>query len=134
MDLRTGELITAPQARNGVFIWQINNPLYFTITHHDKRPFNNNHDIISVQIRFNHNMRKELGIHKCFLNFQVWTTLQPRIGHFLRVFKFQVLKYLDSLGVISINNVIRAVDHVLYNVIVNTLQVKENHEIKFNIY
>nr|QGA69829.1 replication enhancer protein [Ocimum golden mosaic virus] len=134
MDSRTGELITAPQARNGVFIWQINNPLYFTITNHDKRPFNNNHDIISVQIRFNHNTRKELGIHKCFLNFQVWTTLQPRIGHFSRVFKFQVLKYLNSLGVISINNVIRSVDHVLYNVLVNTLQVKENHEIKFNIY
>nr|AEX92956.1 replication enhancer [Tomato leaf curl Sudan virus]CDN72786.1 Replication Enhancer Protein [Tomato leaf curl Sudan virus] len=112
MDSRTGELITAHQATNGVFIWEINNPLYFKITSHDERPLNMNKDIISIQIRFNHNIRKELGIHKCFLNFRIWTTLRPQTGHFLRVFKYQVLRYLDNIGVISINNVIRAVDHV----------------------
>nr|CAM91900.1 C3 protein [Tomato leaf curl Comoros virus] len=134
MDSRTGELITAAQAQNGVFIWEIQNPLYFKIIDHENRPFNMPHDIISVQIRFNHNLRKELGIHKCFLNFRVWTSLQPQTGLLLSVFKNQVLKYLDRLGVISINNVIRAVDHVLYDVIVKTIQVEENHEIKFNIY
>ncbi|CAI26271.1 replication enhancer protein [Tomato leaf curl Madagascar virus-Androy [Madagascar:Toliary:2001]] len=134
MDSRTGELITAPQAQNGVFIWEINNPLYFTITSHEIRPFNMNHDIINIQIGFNHNLRKELGIHKCFLNFKVWTTLRPQTGRFLRVFRVQVLKYLNRLGVISINTVIRAVDHVLYDVLVNTHQVLEDHEIKFNIY
>nr|QSS76684.1 C3 protein [Tomato curly stunt virus] len=134
MDLRTGELITAHQAQNGVYIWEITNPLYFKIINHDSRPFHTNNDIISIQIRFNHNLRKKLGIHKCFLNFQVWTTLQPQTGRFLSVFKFQVFKYLDNLGVISINNVIRAVDHVLYNVLVNTINVVETHEIKFNIY
>ncbi|CCF12088.1 replication enhancer protein (REn), partial [Cassava mosaic Madagascar virus] len=134
MDSRTGALITAPQAQNGVFTWEINNPLYFTIPRHDSRPSHLNHDIITIQIRFNHNIRKELGIHKCFLNFQVWTTLHPQTGHFLSVFKRQVLKYLDNVGVISINTVIRAVDHVLYNVLVNTLQVMESHEIKFNLY
>nr|QSS76822.1 C3 protein [Tomato curly stunt virus] len=134
MDLRTGELITAHQAQNGVYIWEITNPLYFKIINHDSRPFHTNYDIISIQIRFNHNLRKKLGIHKCFLNFQVWTTLQPQTGRFLSVFKFQVFKYLDNLGVISINNIIRAVDHVLYNVLVNTINVVETHEIKFNIY
>nr|QDG02914.1 replication enhancer protein [Pepper yellow vein Mali virus] len=134
MDSRTGEHITARQARNGVFIWEINNPLYFTITNHDIRPFNMNQDILTLQIRFNHNLRRELGIHKCFLNFKVWTTLRPQTGLFLRVFRFQVLKYLNNLGVISINNVIRAVDHVLYVVLVNTISVMENHEIKFNVY
>ncbi|CAM91932.1 C3 protein [Tomato leaf curl Diana virus] len=134
MDLRTGELITAAQAQSGVFIWEIQNPLYFKIIDHENRPFNMPHDIISVQIRFNHNLRKELGIHKCFLNFRVWTTSRPQTGLFLRVFRTQVLKYLDRLGVISINNVIKAIDHVLYDVLINTLQVKENHEIKFNIY
>nr|UFP63082.1 AC3 [East African cassava mosaic virus] len=134
MDSRTGELIIAPQAMSGVFTWEITNPLYFAITNQDKRPGNMNHDIITLQIRFNHNLRKALGIHKCFLNFRIWTTLRPQTGLFLRVFKYQVLKYLDMIGVISINNVIRAVDHVLYNVIVNTLQVTEQHEIKFNIY
>ncbi|ACN43238.1 C3 [Tomato leaf curl Nigeria virus] len=134
MDSRTGELITAHQARNGVFIWEIQNPLYFKITNHDERPFNYQHDIITVQIRFNHNLRKALGIHKCFLNFKVWTSLRPQTGRFLRVFRVQVLKYLDNLGVISINTIIRAVDHVLYNVLVNTIDVVETHEIKFNIY
>nr|QVK80423.1 AC3 [Tomato leaf curl Sudan virus] len=134
MDLRTGELITALQAENGVFIWEINNPLYFKITSHDKRPFNNNNDIISIQIRFNHNTRKELGIHKCFLNFRIWTTLRPQTGHFLRVFRYKVLRYLDSIGVISINNVIRAVDHVLYNVIAKTIYVTEHHDIKYKFY
>nr|CAS97491.1 replication enhancer protein (REn) [Pepper yellow vein Mali virus] len=134
MDSRTGEHITARQAKNGVFIWEINNPLYFTITNHDIRPFNMNQDILTLQIRFNHNLRRALGIHKCFLNFKVWTTLRPPTGLFLRVFRFQVLKYLNNLGVISINNVIRAVDHVLYVVLVNTISVLENHEIKFNLY
>nr|QDG02932.1 replication enhancer protein [Pepper yellow vein Mali virus] len=134
MDSRTGEHITARQAKNGVFIWEINNPLYFTITNHDIRPFNMNQDILTLQIRFNHNLRRALGIHKCFLNFKVWTTLRPQTGLFLRVFRFQVLKYLHNLGVISINNVIRAVDHVLYVVLVNTISVMENHEIKFNVY
>nr|CAJ78330.1 AC3 protein [East African cassava mosaic Kenya virus] len=134
MDSRTGELITAPQARNGVFTWEITNPLYFEITNHDKRPGNMNHDIITLQIRFNHNIRKALGIHKCFLNFKVWTTLRPQTGLFLRVFRYQVLKYLDMIGVISINTVLQAVDHVLYDVLLNTLQVTEQHVIKFNLY
>nr|CRI06277.1 C3 protein [Tomato yellow leaf curl virus - Il] len=134
MDSRTGELITAPQAENGVFIWEINNPLYFKITEHSQRPFLMNNDIISIQIRFNHNIRKVLGIHKCFLNFRIWTTLQPQTGRFLRVFRHQVLKYLDSLGVISINNVIRAVDHVLYDVLENTINVIETHDIKYKFY
>nr|QSS76798.1 C3 protein [Tomato curly stunt virus] len=131
MDLRTGELITAHQAQNGVYIWEITNPLYFKIINHDSRPFHTNHDIISIQIRFNHNLRKKLKIHKCFLNFQVWTTLQPQTGRFLSVFKFQVFKYLDNLGVISINNVIRAIDHVLFNELINLFNVVETHEIKF---
>nr|CAJ77970.1 AC3 protein [East African cassava mosaic virus (Uganda variant)] len=134
MDSRTGEHITAPQARNGVFTWDITNPLYFEITDHDKRPGNMNHDIITLQIRFNHNLRKALGIHKCFLNFKVWTTLRPQTGRFLRVFRYQVLKYLDMIGVISINTVLQAVDHVVYDVLLNTLQVTEQHAIKFNLY
>nr|ADG37233.1 C3 protein [Tomato yellow leaf curl virus-[Jiroft:Iran]]ADG37299.1 C3 protein [Tomato yellow leaf curl virus-[Jiroft:Iran]]ADG37305.1 C3 protein [Tomato yellow leaf curl virus-[Jiroft:Iran]]CDO50166.1 replication enhancer protein [Tomato yellow leaf curl virus] len=134
MDSRTGELITAHQAQNGVFIWEIENPLYFKITNHDERPFLTSHDIISIQIRFNHNIRKVLGIHKCYLNFQIWTTLRPQTGRFLRVFRYQVLKYLDNLGVISINNVIRAVDHVLYDVLENTLNVIESHDIKYKFY
>ncbi|ABB52016.1 C3 [Pepper leaf curl Pakistan virus] len=134
MDSRTGEPITAAQAENSVFIWEITNPLYFKITEHHNRPFLRNHDIITVQIRFNHNLRKALGIHKCFLTFRIWTTSQPQTGRFLRVFKTQVVKYLDRLGVVSINNVNRAVDHVLWNVIQHIVYVQQSYSIKFNIY
>ncbi|QKE61403.1 replication enhancer protein [Tomato leaf curl Kunene virus] len=134
MDLRTGEDITAHQAWNGVFFWEVPNPLYFKITRHVQRPFQCNHDIISIQIRFNHNLRRALGIHKCFLNFQIWTGLRPQTGRFLNVFRTQVMKYLDQIGVISINFIIRAVNHVLNNVLVNTIDVWENHDIKFDLY
>nr|AAW50874.1 replication associated protein [Pepper leaf curl Bangladesh virus] len=134
MDSRTGALITAAQAKNGVFIWEITNPLYFKITEHHNRPFLRNRDIITVQIRFNHNLRKALGIHKCFLTLRIRTTLQPRTGHFLGVFRTQVLQFLNNFAVISINNVIRAVRHVLWNVIAHTIHVQQWYSIKYNIY
>ncbi|AGL74873.1 C3 protein [Malvastrum leaf curl Philippines virus] len=134
MDSRTGELITAAQAENGVYTWTIKNPLYFKITQHLERPFLINHDIITVQIQFNYNLRKALGIHRCFLICKIWTHLHPQTGRFLRVFKYQCMKYLDRLGVISINNVIRAVDHVLYDVFEKTIDVQVSDIIKFNIY
>nr|AGR84099.1 REn [East African cassava mosaic Cameroon virus] len=134
MDLRTGELITAPQAQNGAFIWEIPNPLYFKILNHNSRPFNMHHDIIDVQIRFNYNLRRALGMHKCFLNFQIWTRLHPQTGRFFKPFRTQVMKYLNNLGVISISTVIDAVHHVLNIVFVGTISVSQDHEIKFNIY
>nr|CAK12832.1 replication enhancer protein [Ageratum enation virus] len=134
MDSRTGELITAAQAENGVFIWEIQNPLYFKITDHQNRPFLMKEDIITVQIQFNYNLRKALGIHKCFLVYRIWMTSQPQTGRFLRVFMTQVLKYLNNLGVISINNVIRSVDHVLWDVLEHIVYVEQSYSIKFNIY
>nr|AGS56748.1 AC3 protein [Emilia yellow vein virus]QIH45339.1 replication enhancer protein [Emilia yellow vein virus]QIH45346.1 replication enhancer protein [Emilia yellow vein virus]QIH45353.1 replication enhancer protein [Emilia yellow vein virus]QIH45360.1 replication enhancer protein [Emilia yellow vein virus] len=134
MDSHTGEPITAAQATNGVYIWEVPNPLYFKILKHLNRPFNTNRDEIEIRIQFNYNLRKALGIHKCFLTFQIWTHLQPATSHFLRVFKNQVLRYLNNLGVISLNFVIRAVDHVLHNVLEGTMYVKQYEIIKFNSY
>nr|AWQ13220.1 replication enhancer protein [Tomato leaf curl Kerala virus] len=134
MDSRTGEPITAAQAENGVFIWEIQNPLYFKITDHHNRPFLMNQDIITVQVQFNHNPRKVLGVHKCFLVYRIWMTSQPQTGRFLRVFKTQVYKYLDNLGIISINNLNRAVDHVLWNVLHHVVYVDQSYSIKFNLY
>uniref|UniRef100_Q4QZ93 Replication enhancer n=1 Tax=Tomato yellow leaf curl China virus - [Y205] TaxID=329393 RepID=Q4QZ93_TYLCC len=134
MDSRTGELLTAAQAENGVYIWTVKNPLYFKITKHLERPFLRNHDIITLQVQFNYNLRKALGIHKCFLTCKIWTRLHPQTLRFLRVFKYQCIIYLDRLGVISINNVIRAISHVLYNVLEGTIDVIENHDIKLHIY
>ncbi|ACM45547.1 replication enhancer [Bhendi yellow vein Bhubhaneswar virus] len=130
MDSRTGEPITAAQAENGVFIWEIQNPLYFKITEHHNRPFLMKEDIITVQIQFNHNLRKALGMHKCFLAFRIWMTSHPPTGLFLRVFQTQVLKYLNNLGVISI----KSVDHVLWNVLHHVVYVDQSYSIKFNLY
>nr|ADW24227.1 REn protein [Tomato leaf curl Hainan virus] len=134
MDSRTGEAITATQAESGVYIWTVKNPLYFKITNHDERPFLMNHDIITIQVQFNYNLRKALGIHQCFLIFQIWTRLRPQTWRFLRVFRVQCMKYLDNLGVISIYNVIRACDHVLWDVLEKTEYVTHSNIIKFNLY
>nr|AJY58647.1 replication enhancer protein [Tomato leaf curl New Delhi virus] len=133
-DSRTGEYITADRAESGVFIWTVPNPLYFKILKHDRRPFLDNHDIITVQVQFNHNLRKALGLHKCFLTFQIWTGLRPQTGNFLRVFRTQVLRYLNMLGVVGINNVIRSVYHVMDNVLEQTIDVWATYDVKINIY
>nr|QBC98527.1 REn protein [Cotton leaf curl Kokhran virus]QXI72717.1 replication enhancer protein [Cotton leaf curl Kokhran virus]QXI72722.1 replication enhancer protein [Cotton leaf curl Kokhran virus]QXI72870.1 replication enhancer protein [Cotton leaf curl Kokhran virus] len=134
MDSRTGEPITAAQAGNGAYIWEVPNPLYFKIISHVNRPFTMNMDILTIRIQFNHNLRKALGIHKCFIAFRIWMTSQPPTGRFLRVFRTQVLKYLNNLGIVSINNVVRAVDHVLWNVLQHVVFVDQSSSIKFNIY
>nr|AEZ67807.1 replication enhancer protein [Jatropha mosaic India virus] len=134
MDSRTGELITAAQATNGVYTWEVPNPLYFKIIDHSSRPFLMEHDIITVQIRFNHNLRKALGLHLCWMDFKIWTTLRPQTLRFLRVFKYHVLRYLDMLGVICINTVVSAVDHVLYSVLTGTVSLEQSNLIKFKIY
>nr|UOQ23369.1 replication enhancer protein [Crassocephalum yellow vein virus] len=134
MDSRTGEAITAAQAESGVYIWTVKNPLYFKIINHQNRPFLMKEDIITIQIQFNYNLRKALGIHKCFLVYRIWMTSQPQTGRFLRVFRTQVLKFLNNLGVISLNNVIRTIDHVLWNVLQHIVYVDQSYSIKFNLY
>nr|AAY86746.1 C3 protein [Pepper yellow leaf curl Indonesia virus]AAY86752.1 C3 protein [Pepper yellow leaf curl Indonesia virus] len=134
MDFRTGEYITAAQAQNGVYIWKVPNPLYFKVLRHCSRGYNTNMDYIEVQIQFNHNLRKALEIHKCFLIFHIWTRLRPQIWHFLRVFKNNVIRYLSNIGVVSINNVIRAVNYVLWDVLEQTVYAKQLHIIKFKLY
>nr|QQL13376.1 replication enhancer protein [Malvaviscus yellow mosaic virus] len=132
MDSRTGELITAPQAENGVYIWEISNPLYFKIYMVEDPPYTTSR-VYHIQIRFNHNLRRALDLHKCFLNFQVWTTSIQASGlTYLNRFKYLVLMYLEQLGVITINNVIRAVRFATARRYVN--YVLENHSIKLNLY
>nr|UBR90619.1 replication-enhancer protein [Cnidoscolus mosaic leaf deformation virus] len=132
MDTRTGEPITAPQAQNGVFIWEVPNPLYFKIINVEDLMYTNTR-VYHVQIRFNHNLRKALDLHKCFLNFQVWTTSLTASGRtYLSRFTYLVNMYLGQVGVISINLVIRAVRFATDRVYVN--HVLENHSIKYKLY
>ncbi|QHB15493.1 AC3 [Papaya begomovirus 2] len=132
MDSRTGENITASQAENSVFIWEIQNPLYFKLVSVEDPPWTNTR-IYHVQIRFNHNLRRALGLHKAFLNFQIWTTrIQASGMTYLNRFKYLVLLYLDETHLISLNNVIRAVRCATNRAYVHA--VIEQHSIKFNIY
>nr|UBR90531.1 replication-enhancer protein [Cnidoscolus mosaic leaf deformation virus]UBR90537.1 replication-enhancer protein [Cnidoscolus mosaic leaf deformation virus] len=132
MDTRTGEPIIAPQAQNGVFIWEVPNPLYFKITNVEDLLYTNTR-VYHIQIRFNHNLRKALDLHKCFLNFQIWTTSLTASGtRYLNRFTYLVNLYLDQVGVISINLVIRAVRFATDRVYVN--HVLENHSIKYKLY
>nr|AXU39843.1 replication enhancer protein [Desmodium leaf distortion virus] len=132
MDSRTGEIITAHQAENGVYTLEIENPLYFRMCRVED-PLYTNTRIYHVQIRFNYNLRRALHLHKAYLNFQVWTTLTTASGlTYLARFKQLVNMYLDQLGVIGLNNVIRAVRFATAKSYVH--DVLENHEIKFKFY
>ncbi|QID41190.1 Ren [Tomato yellow leaf deformation dwarf virus] len=132
MDSRTGERITRRQAENGVYTWEVQNPLYFKITNVEIL-LHANTTVYHVQIRFNHNLRRALDLHKAYFNFQVWTTSLTASGTtYLNRFKFLVNMYLDQLGVISINNVIRAVQFATDKTYVT--DVLEDHSIKFNFY
>ncbi|QBI71944.1 replication enhancer protein [Tobacco leaf curl Dominican Republic virus] len=132
MDSRTGELITAPQAENGEYIWEIENPLYFRIYSVEDLLYTRTR-VYHIQIRFNHNLRRALHLHKAYLNFQVWTTSMTASGStYLIRFRHLVNLYLDQLGVVSINNVIRAVRFATDRAYVS--YVLENHSIKFKLY
>ncbi|CAA71982.1 AC3 [Sida yellow vein virus] len=132
MDSRTGELITAHQAENGVYTWEIENPLYFKMFLVED-PIYTNSRVYNIQIRFNHNLRRALHLHKAFLNFQVWTISITASGStYLARFRRLVNMYLDRLGVICINNVIRAVRFATDRFYVT--RVLGNHSIKFKIY
>ncbi|AAL05281.1 replication enhancer [Macroptilium yellow mosaic Florida virus] len=132
MDSRTGENITAHQAENSVFIWEVPNPLYFKIIMVEDPPFTRTR-IYHIQVRANHNVRKALALHKAFFNFQIWTTSTTASGTtYLNRFKYLVLMYLDQVGLVGINNIIRAVRFATDRSYVN--YVLENHEIKFKFY
>ncbi|AGI42766.1 REn [Vigna yellow mosaic virus] len=132
MDSRTGEFITVTQAENSVFIWEVPNPLYFKI-YRIEDPIYTRTRIYHIQIRFNYNIRKALNLHKAFLNFQIWTTSVQASGTtYLNRFKYLVMLYLDRIGLVGINNVVRAVRFATDKRYVNA--VLENHEIKFKYY
>ncbi|AJE29613.1 replication enhancer protein [Oxalis yellow vein virus] len=132
MDSRTGELITARQAENGVYIREITNPLYFKMCRVEDLLFSRTR-VYHIQIRFNHNLRRALGLHKAFLNFQVWTTSLIASGKtYLTRFRHLVMMYLEQLGVIALDNVIRAVRFATDTSYVR--YVLENHSIKFKFY
>ncbi|AHB52745.1 replication enhancer protein [Spinach yellow vein Sikar virus] len=101
---------------------------------HHNRPFLMNRDIITVQIQFNHSLRKALGIHKCFLAFRIWMTSQPPIGRFLRVFKTQVTNHWNVLEHVVYVDQSSSIKFNIWNVLEHVVYVDQSSSIKFNIY
>nr|AEY68346.1 replication enhancer protein [Squash yellow mild mottle virus] len=132
MDLRTWEDITVYQAENSGFIWEVPNPLYFKI-YNVEDPLYTHTRIYHIQIRFNHNLRRALNLHKAYLNFQVWTeSIRASGTNYLNRFRHLVILYLDRLRFVGLNNVIRACSWATDRSYVTG--VIEDHKIKFNIY
>nr|ACL78773.1 AC3 [Kudzu mosaic virus] len=138
MDFRTGESITAAQLASGVFTWEVTNPLSFKITDHDKVWYQ--HHIrwpkfkTTIRIMLNHSLKKVLGIHKAFLDLTIYHRFTQPIGMIFSVFKNQVVRYLNNLGVISIGNVLKACEHVLFKLFKHVDDVTLNHNVQYKLY
>ncbi|KAG5561962.1 hypothetical protein RHGRI_004858 [Rhododendron griersonianum] len=127
MDSRTEESITVLQATTGVYYWELKNPLWFKVTRLITVPSAHMHQRCNLQIRFNYNLRKALGLHQCYLNFLVWTTLKTTSETALQArLLFWIDKFLDNVGVISINNVIRAISSLYERVFIKEIQEEEH--------
>lgn len=133
MDSRTGHTLTERQCNNGIFIWDIKNPLYFGLVRMIDTTGSSSSRMIHFQLRFNSNLRRQLNIHKCYLNFKIWTSLTPSVGGFLKRLKFYVFQFLESRHVISINNVLLAVDAFIRKYDAYIFNVTEEHDIKLNL-
>nr|ALH21967.1 replication enhanced protein [Horsegram yellow mosaic virus]QHD57737.1 replication enhancer protein [Horsegram yellow mosaic virus]QHD57770.1 replication enhancer protein [Horsegram yellow mosaic virus]UOW59953.1 replication enhancer protein [Horsegram yellow mosaic virus]UVJ88634.1 replication enhancer protein [Horsegram yellow mosaic virus] len=134
MDFRTGDNITAAQLRNGVYIWEVRNPLSFKILQH--RPMGAGSRMIVTQIRlmFNHGLKKALQMHKCFLDLKLYHYMTATSGMILSIFRNQLFRYLNNLGVISIGNVLSGASHILYEKLHLVEDVSFTHNVQYKLY
>ncbi|ADK55012.2 replication enhancer protein [Sida micrantha mosaic virus-[snap bean:Brazil:2003]] len=133
MDSRTGEFITAHQAENGVYIWEITNPLYFKTyqgsglaVHKDTSVPHPN----TVQPQPQESIGSPPRLTSPSKSGRLLSQLlkRPYLTRFWRL----VMMFLDQLGVITLYYVIRAVRFATHKAYVN--YVLENHDIKFKFY
>nr|ADB96025.1 AC3 [Horsegram yellow mosaic virus] len=134
MDFRTGDNITAAQLRNGVYIWEVRNPLSFKILQH--RPMGAGSRMIVTQIRlmFNHGLKKALQMHKCFLDLKLYHYMTATSGMILSIFRNQLFRYLNNLGVISVGNVLSGASHILYEKLHLVEDVSFTHNVQYKLY
>nr|QHD57776.1 replication enhancer protein [Horsegram yellow mosaic virus] len=134
MDFRTGDNITAAQLRNGVYIWEVRNPLSFKILQH--RPMGAGSRMIVTQIRlmFNHGLKKALQMHKCFFDLKLYHYMTATSGMILSIFRNQLFRYLNNLGVISIGNVLSGASHILYEKLHLVEDVSFTHNVQYKLY
>lgn len=113
-DFRTEEPITLQQATNSIPVDLVPNPLYLKL-----QDFFRTGPVyqLKVQIRFNHNLRKYLNLHKCWIDLTITGSHRTLTGdRFLRVLKNQVDREIKKRSSLSINIVIQILNHVLYSV------------------
>nr|WIF18896.1 C3 [Soybean stay-green associated virus] len=134
-DYRTGESITHIQMISSVYYDTLNNPISFklerdwqTTTHPYRQAF-------QIRVMFNHNLRKALGLHKCWLHLKVWTTLTTAgPTSVLSRIRFHIMYYLSNLGVISIKDVIDSLHYVIDTCVwINQMYIN-NFNIQCNLY
>nr|ALF37804.1 replication enhancer [Beet curly top virus] len=131
-DFRTEEPITLQQATNSIPVDLVPNPLYLKL-----QDFFRSGPVyhLKVQIRLNHNLRKYVNLHKCWIDLTITVSHRTLTGdRFLRVLKKRLEIYLDNLGLICINNVIRGLNHVLYEEFNFVSSVIQNQSVAMKLY
>nr|WDR24382.1 replication enhancer [Beet curly top virus] len=111
-DFRTEEPITLQQATNSIPVDLVPNPLYLKL-----QDFYRSGTVyqLKVQIRFNHNLRKYLNLHKCWIDLTITGSHRTLTGdRFLRALKNQLDWVLERQSSISINKIIRIFNYILY--------------------
>nr|AMD16456.1 replication enhancer [Beet curly top virus]WGU24584.1 replication enhancer [Beet curly top virus] len=131
-DFRTEEPITLQQATNSIPVDLVPNPLYLKL-----QDFFRTGPVyqLKVQIRFNHNLRKYLNLHKCWIDLTITGSHRTLTGdRFLRVLKNQVDREIKKRSSLSINIVIEILNHVLYSVFNFVNSVIQNTSIAMKLY
>nr|AMD16400.1 replication enhancer [Beet curly top virus] len=131
-DFRTEEPITLQQATNSIPVDLVPNPLYLKL-----QEFFRTGPVyqLKVQIRFNHNLRKYLNLHKCWIDLTITGSHRTLTGdRFLRVLKNQVDREIKKRSSLSINIVIEILNHVLYSVFNFVNSVIQNTSIAMKLY
>nr|QHD57725.1 replication enhancer protein [Mungbean yellow mosaic virus]QHD57850.1 replication enhancer protein [Mungbean yellow mosaic virus]QPK40963.1 replication enhancer protein [Mungbean yellow mosaic virus]UVJ68675.1 replication enhancer protein [Mungbean yellow mosaic virus] len=134
MDFRTGDNITAAQLRNGVFTWEVRNPLSFKIMQHRQIRPGSPMYVTQIRIMFNHGLKKALLMHKCFLDLKLYHYLTATSGMILSIFSRQLFRYLNNLGVISIGNVLQGASYILYEKLHHVEDVSFTHNVQYKLY
>nr|QFR35836.1 C3 [Beet curly top virus] len=111
-DFRTELPITLEQATKSTPTTSVPNPLYFKLLWFER--FGTIYQL-KVQMRFNHNLRKSLNLHKCWIDLTITGSHRTLTGdRFLRALKNQLDWVLERQSSISINKIIRIFNYILY--------------------
>nr|ASN77438.1 AC3 [Mungbean yellow mosaic India virus] len=134
MDFRTGESITAAQLRNGVYIWEVQNPLSFKIMHRSPIQAGSRMIVTKLRIMFDHGLKKALGMHKCFLDLKIYHYMKATSGMILSIFRSQLFRFLNNIGVISLANILYFASDLLYVKLHLVEDVSFTHNAQYKLY